>query len=306
MNFPAQARTQAVPGRCALIVDADPQVTSALGSVFEPEQWAILHAPDNREALKLAEARAFDLIITGAKSTGKEDIDLLRKIRRVRPHVRLIILTDASTPTDVIAAMRERAFSYFSKPFSTAALAEIVRCATTEPFWDDGIELVSATPEWISIIARCDKNTADRLVQFFQEVSDLPAPQRDDVATGFREMLLNAIEHGGNLDPNQYVEVAYVRTRKSVMCRIKDPGQGFSLEEIHQAAVSNPSYDPIRHALFREAQGLRPGGYGVLLTKHIVDELVYSEKGNEVLLIKYLSPKVQYQDFPENVRSRTT
>src|SRR5213596_1757155 len=79
MNFPAQARTQAVPGRCALIVDADPQVTSALGSVFEPEQWAILHAPDNREALKLAEARAFDLIITGAKSTGKEDIDLLRK-----------------------------------------------------------------------------------------------------------------------------------------------------------------------------------------------------------------------------------
>src|SRR2546429_869723 len=81
MNFPAQARTQAVPGRCALIVDADPQVTSALGSVFEPEQWAILHAPDNREALKLAEARAFDLIITGAKSTGKEDIDLLRKIR---------------------------------------------------------------------------------------------------------------------------------------------------------------------------------------------------------------------------------
>src|SRR5207302_841300 len=137
--------------RFFIIEDDDPQVTSALGSVFEPEQWAILHAPDNREALKLAEARAFDLIITGAKSTGKEDIDLLRKIRRVRPHVRLIILTDASTPTDVIAAMRERAFSYFSKPFSTASLAEIVRCAATEPFWDDGIELVSATPEWISI-----------------------------------------------------------------------------------------------------------------------------------------------------------
>src|SRR5207244_5144968 len=194
---------------------------------------------------------------------------------------------------------------YFSKPFSTASLAEIVRCATTEPFWDDGIELVSATPEWISIIARCDKNTADRLVQFFQEVSDLPAPERDDVATGFREMLLNAIEHGGNLDPNQYVEVAYVRTRKSVMCRIKDPGQGFSLEEIHQAAVSNPSYDPIRHALFREAQGLRPGGYGVLLTKHIVDELVYREKANEVLLMKDLCTTVQHQDFTENDRSRT-
>jgi DNA-binding NarL/FixJ family response regulator/anti-sigma regulatory factor (Ser/Thr protein kinase) len=305
MDLAAQARTQAIPMKSALIVDADPQVSAALDSVFESEEWAVEHVPDNREALKLAEARAFDLIITGTKSSGKEDIDLLRKIRRVRPHVRLIILADESTPTDVITAMRERAFSYFSKPFSPSALAEIVRGAATEPFWDDGIELLSATPEWISIIARCDKKTADRLVQFFQEVSDLPAPERDDVASAFREMLLNAIEHGGNFDPNQYVEVAYVRTRKSVLCRIKDPGQGFSLEEIHHAAVNNPSYDPIRHALFREARGLRPGGYGVLLTQHFVDELMYSEKGNEVLLIKYLSPKAQHQPLPENVPSAT-
>jgi hypothetical protein len=60
------------------------------------------------------------------------------------------------------------------------------------------------------------------------------------------------------------------------------------LEEIHHAAINNPAYDPIRHVLFREAQGLRPGGYGVLMTRHLVDELVYSEKGNEVLLVKYL------------------
>lgn len=292
--------------KSALIVDADLHVTTVLDSVFESEEWAVVHAPDNREALKLAEARAFDLIITGTKSSGTEDIDLLRKIRRVRPHVRLIILADESTPADVITAMRERAFSYFTKPFSASSLAEIVRGAATEPFWDDGIELLQATPEWISIIARCDKKTADRLVQFFQEVSDLPAPERDDVAVAFREMLLNAIEHGGNFDPNQYVEVAYVRTRKSVMCRIKDPGQGFSLEEIHHAAVDNPSYDPIRHALFREAQGLRPGGYGVLLTRHFVDELMYSEKGNEVLLIKYLARNAEHQPVPENVRSTTT
>ena len=305
MDLAAQPRTQTVPIRSALIVDADPQVTTVLDSVFDSDGWAIVHAPDNREALNLAEARAFDLIVTGTRSSGKEDIDLLRKIRRVRPHVRLIILADESTPTDVITAMRERAFSYFTKPFSASALAEIVRHAATEPFWDDGIELLSATPEWISIIARCDKQTADRLVQFFQEVSDLPAPERDVVAIAFREMLLNAIEHGGNFDPNQYVEVAYVRTRKSVMCRIKDPGQGFSLEEIHHAAVNNPSYDPIRHVLFREAQGLRPGGYGVLLAKHVVDELMYSEKGNEVLLIKYLSRKAEHQRSQENVASPT-
>jgi len=288
VNSAAQLQTRSLPRWSALLVDPEPQVSRALCAVLSTEEWNVVYAPGNPSALKLVEARPFDLIVTGTGTTGKEDIELLRRIRRVRPHVRLIILTDERTPADVIAAIRERAFSYFSKPFSTASLAEIVRCAMSEPLWDDGIELVSATPEWVSVIVRCDRNTADRLVQFFEEMSDLPHPDREHVATAFREMLLNAIEHGGNFDPNQYVEVGYVRTRKLVMCRIKDPGQGFSLDEIHHAAINNPSYDPIRHVLFREAEGLRPGGYGVLLAKHHVDELVYSEKGNEVLLIKYL------------------
>src|SRR5262249_462559 len=151
--------------------------------------------------------RPFDLIITGTKTTAKEDVKLLGRLRRIRSHVRLIILTDESTPADVVAAMREGAFSYFSKSFSMDSLAEIVRLAILGPAWDDGIEIASATPDWISIIARCDSDTADRLVQFFHEMSDLPNPERDDVAAAFREMLLNAIEHGGNFDPKQYVEV---------------------------------------------------------------------------------------------------
>jgi len=277
--------------KLALVVDADPDVTGALSTVLKSDEWEIVPAADNQAILKRTETRFFDLIITGAKTTGREDVDLLRKVRRIRPHVRFIILTDQSTPADVITAMREGAFSYFSKPFSASTLAEIVRIATLEPPWDDGIELVSATPEWISVIARCDQKTADRLVQFFDEMTDLPNPEKEDVSIAFREMLLNAIEHGGNFDPSQYVEVAYVRTQKMVLCRIKDPGRGFSLEEIHHAAINSPAYDPIRHVLFREAQGMRPGGYGVLMTRHLVDELVYSEKGNEVLLVKYLPPQ---------------
>jgi CheY-like chemotaxis protein len=278
------------PRKSALLVDSESEVSAVLHGVLNPEDWNIVHAADNLAVLKLVEVKPFDLIVTGARSTGKEDVDLLRKIRRVRPHVRLIILTDENTSADVIAAIRAGAFSYFSKPISTDSLAELVRNATSEAVWDDGIEVVSATPEWIRIIARCDKGTAGRLVQFLEEMVDLPQPEREHVASAFREMLLNAIEHGGHFDPNQYVEISYVRTRKVVMCKIRDPGQGFSLEELHHAAINNPSDDPIRHSLVREAQSLRPGGYGILLSKHYVDELMYSERGNEVLLIKYVRP----------------
>ena len=78
---------------------------------------------DNAAALSTAQRKGFDLIMTSEETTGREDVELLRKIRRIRPHTRLIILADESTPADVIDSMREHAFSYFSRPFSLDALA---------------------------------------------------------------------------------------------------------------------------------------------------------------------------------------
>jgi hypothetical protein len=40
--------------------------------------------------------------------------------------------------------------------------------------------------------------------------------------------------------------------------------------------------------MIREEKGLRPGGFGILMVKAKVDDLIYSEKQNEVVFIKYL------------------
>ena len=244
----------------------------------------------NDEAFALVKAAPFDLVITGRHTSGREDVAFLRKIRGVRPHTRMIILADESTAADVIASMREYAFGYLSKSFSMESLSELVQMALDSPAWDDGIEIVSATPQWIKLHVRCERQTADRVLYFMGEVAelDLPDDERRDVGTAFREMLLNAMEHGGNFDPTQYVEISYVRTRHMVMCRIKDPGQGFSLEEIRHAAINNPPEDPAAHIAVRDQRGMRPGGFGLMLAKHLVDDLVLGEKGNEVLLVKYL------------------
>jgi hypothetical protein len=50
----------------------------------------------------------------------------------------------------------------------------------------------------------------------------------------------------------------------------------------------NPSHDPVAHIVKRQEEGMHPGGYGLLVAGGTVDELIYSEIGNEVLLIKYL------------------
>jgi len=171
----------------------------------------------------------------------------------------MIIVTDESTPGDVIDSMKEGAFSYFAKPFSLENFEEIVRIAIEGPTWDDGIEVASATPDWINLYVRCDVTVADRLMQFLREITDLPEREGREAGMAFREVLLNAMEHGGNFDPDQYVEIAYVRTRKMVTCRVKDPGKGFSLNELKHSAIANPEGDPLKHAVIREQQGMRPG-----------------------------------------------
>jgi DNA-binding NarL/FixJ family response regulator len=277
---------QLKPQKTVLIVGPDDELSIQIATTLSG--WNMERAGNNLGALDLIERRPFDLIITGQNTSGAADVELLRKIRRVRPHVRLVILTNESTPSDVITSMREGAFSYFSTPLSSASFVEMLRLAAEAPCWDDGIEVISATPAWIQLMASCDQHTADRLLQFFHEIIDLPESEKDHVAMAFREMLLNAIEHGAHFDPSQYVEISYLRARHAVMCRVKDPGEGFSLDEIKHAAICNPPDEPLRHQTYRDADGLRPGGFGVLITRHLVDEMIYGERGNDVLLIKYL------------------
>lgn len=274
--------------RDALVVDADPDLTDLLVKILKPDTWAIQHVPTNQAALQAAKGKTFELVITDDDTSGREDVELLRKIRLVSPHTRLIILAKESTPADVLASMREHAFSFFSRPYSFEQLGNMIQMASEAPCWDDGIELRSSTAEWIQLQVRCQVRTADRLLQFMKEISDLPDREREQVGMAFREILLNAMEHGGGLDPKNYVEIEYVRARRMVSCRISDPGPGFTLDEISHAAVANPDDDPVRHAAVRDELGLRPGGFGILLAQKLVDQVIYGQDGNEVLLIKYL------------------
>src|SRR5215469_16902725 len=276
--------------KTALVVASGAEIDELLARVLNTDGWSIQRAADNQHALALATTEPFDLIVTGRKMLGPDDVELLHKIRSARAHVRLIILADRFTPGDVVSAMREGAFSYFSAPFDASELTEMVRAAMASPCWDDGIEVFSATLAWVRLAARCDISTADRLVQFLRGVRDPDIPE--GIIFAFREVLLNAMEYGGHFDPGQHVEISFLRARRAVACRVKDPGQGFSLEELRHAAINNPADDLLGHVAVREAEGLRPGGFGLLLAKKLVDELIYSEQGNEVLLVKYVDPAI--------------
>jgi anti-sigma regulatory factor (Ser/Thr protein kinase) len=130
---------------------------------------------------------------------------------------------------------------------------------------------------------------ADRIQSFVMQLdTNLPEPVRESVAQAFRELLTNAIEWGGRFDPKRKVRISCVRAKRLLIYRIADPGEGFDIDKLRHAAINNPEHSPLEHAFVREAQGLRPGGLGLMMTRSLVDELIYNETRNEVIFIKYL------------------
>lgn len=272
-----------------LVVDDDPDIHELLATLLGSGEYHVESAQDGLAGLSRLEHSAYDLVLTDVRMPGLDGLELLHRIHELRPEAKVVVMTAASTPERIIRAMRDQAFGYLSKPFSARALNEVVQRAFSAPVWQDDIEVLSARPAWIALQLRCKIETADRILQFLREMGmDLPPAEREHIGMAFRELLLNAIEHGGQSDPRKKVYLAYVRTNRAIIYYLRDPGAGFSFSNLAHAAVSNPPDAPFEHTEVRDSLGLRPGGFGILLTRNVVDELIYNEKGNEVLLIKYL------------------
>ena len=150
------------------------------------------------------------------------------------------------------------------------------------------IETLSLAPNWVSLRVPCQIENVDAVLEMLEprEVQ-LDSKKHDEMCTAVREVLMNAIEHGGRCDPNLSVELTCIKNHDSVMVLVRDPGRGFQADNLTHAAIGNPPNGTnLEHAEIREAQGMRPGGFGIFMARRMVDDLIYNSAGNEVLIVK--------------------
>jgi anti-sigma regulatory factor (Ser/Thr protein kinase) len=261
------------------------EVGDALCAAGLPMEYSAGHA----NTLQRLRIRSFGVVITSADSGIEESLALLEEMRSIRPAVKCIVLAHQSTPDEVIAALRARVFACFTPPFDTHEIANLAARAASDNQWRDDIEILSARPGWVSVRVNCRVITAERLLTFAKELSaQLPEDTKQDIIQALREILLNAMEHGAAFNPEQVIEVNAIRTARSMVFRVRDPGAGFRQEALSHAVLASSSSDPTAHIVEREEKGMRAGGYGLLVASGTVDELIYNEIGNEAILIKYL------------------
>jgi anti-sigma regulatory factor (Ser/Thr protein kinase)/ActR/RegA family two-component response regulator len=279
----------AVSCRRILVVRPDPSLMTALGGTLDWGQYELESCTGNVEALRSVRAHGIDVVITDLSTTFEEDLALAKELMSVRPGVRVILLAPSVPPAHLIDAIRAHVFACFALPIDYEEVASMAASALSADRWKDGIQVLSGLDHWLTLRVSCHLLTADRLVRFMTELQpSTSAVDRDLLISAFRELLLNAMEHGAGFDAEKVIEVTAAKTARAIVYHFKDPGNGFDRTDLQHAAASPGADDVIATSLARKEMGLRPGGFGMLIARHVADELVYNERGNEVLLIKHL------------------
>lgn len=278
-----------------LVVNEDARFHDVILRALEGDGHFVWWAPDAAHAAELLADLPVDLVIAdfvtspaNRATTVAYGADFIAAIRRGCPSLKFLLIIERGTPQAAIGALREHVCDLLISPFTAEELraavdAALTRCPARE------IEVVSAQPEWVELRVPCDRATLSPLQKLLGELeTDVPPEMAEAISYAFSEMLGNAIEHGCKLDPEKGVAVSILRLQHAVICRIKDPGEGFDPSRLDHAAVNNPADDPFHHVAVREEKGLPAGGFGILMTKQLVDELVYNERHNELMFVKFL------------------
>lgn len=206
------------------------------------------------------------------------------KLDRTTNLIPVVMVTARDLPQDRVHGLEVGANGYVVKPFSMEQLNEAISQALA---WQASIRSMGAEGQ---ILFRLQSDTryveqVNNLLASLYLFTGLKEMQIHQLTMAVRELGVNAIEWGHKKQVERIVTIAYHIHPDKVVIDIRDTGPGFDPKKLPHAAKPE---DPLAHMTVRESMGIREGGFGILMSRGLVDELQYNDKGNEVRLVKYL------------------
>jgi two-component system OmpR family response regulator len=209
------------------------------------------------------------------------------KLDRETNLIPVIMVTALSGDDERVRGLQVGANRYLTKPFTAHDLHRAIQDALS---WQDDLKRRGTEGE-IHFHLQSDTQYLDELNGLLGSLflfSGLTQSQVKQLTTAVRELGINAIEWGHQNQVDRIVTVVYRIDPEKITIIIRDTGPGFNPEKLPHAADTE---DPVKHMMVRETLGLREGGFGILMSRGLVDALEYNETGNEVRLIKYFPPR---------------
>lgn len=105
-----------------LLVDDDRELCETLAQALGHRGYAVTFARSAAEGLALAEAGAFETILTDLHMPGMDGLELCRRLVAARPDLPVILLTAFGSMETAVGAIRAGAWDFLTKPFEMDAL----------------------------------------------------------------------------------------------------------------------------------------------------------------------------------------
>jgi DNA-binding NtrC family response regulator len=116
-----------------LIIDDEIEMLISIEKILKlKDKYQIKTVYDSNDAMNLISSKFFDLIITDLKMKGFSGVDVLKTSLAKYPKTRVIVISGYGTVEASVEAMREGAFDFIEKPFSSAKLYDCVDRALNE------------------------------------------------------------------------------------------------------------------------------------------------------------------------------
>ncbi|MCC8190095.1 MAG: ATP-binding protein [Planctomycetes bacterium] len=271
------------------IVEKNADEREAMRSAIADSGYLALPVDSTAAAITmLTNGAACDLIIYSAdtvEGTSLEEFDAMLTVRDPSP--RVIVYGMDREAKFVLHCLNKGACDFLPKPFSREELVHAIENSIVRDGSGPTDTIVASSPitGWIELTASSELEQFRRLQRFSDALfaSRLPATICEDLKMAVEEVGRNAVEWGNRFDPDKQVHISYCIFDDRVVIKVEDEGDGFAPK-----SIPDPTADPMKTMQDRIDAGKRPGGYGVYLIQRLVDDIVYNEKGNTVLLIKYL------------------
>ncbi len=276
-----------------LVVDDDPIVRRIVArGLSKNASYDVVDVDSAESAIEWLRAQDFrcDLVLTDMKMPGMSGEELIISIENVAPHIPFIVISAYQEERDIVRCLAVGAYDYLLKPIKTEDLCACVQQTLLRHQRGggtlDGMSVQSSVAGWVELTAPSRFEYVDRFQRFTSLLGTIPISKekRAELRLALSEMGQNAIEWGNRNDPTKQIHLSYCLFHDRIVFKIVDEGPGFNPH-----GVADPSSDPLQHVVNRMKSGKRPGGYGIFITRKLMDEVVYSDTGNIVLLTKYLS-----------------
>jgi DNA-binding response OmpR family regulator len=105
-----------------LLIDDEPQFVEVLAERLEARGFAVQTALTGDEGLAKLQEQEADVVILDVQMPGRDGVETLREIKRIKPLVEVIMLTGHATIESGIQGLKLGAYDYLMKPTDTEDL----------------------------------------------------------------------------------------------------------------------------------------------------------------------------------------